>query len=107
MSEAGKRLIASAEQALAFAEGRADLEAYRVSIPEEIDVRKIREDMGMSQAQFARYFGFSVRTLQEWEQWRSVPRGVAKNFLVLLQREPEMVRKALLSPAPPENHCNP
>jgi putative transcriptional regulator len=106
MSKAGKRLIESAEQALAFAEGNADEQAYRIHIPEEIDVRKIREDMGMSQAQFAAYFGFSVRTLQEWEQWRSFPRGVAKNFLLLLQREPDMVRKALITPAmPPENHC--
>jgi putative transcriptional regulator len=105
MSRAGKRLIESAEQALAFVEGRAAEKAYRVHIPEEIDVRKIREGMGMSQAQFADYFGFSVRTLQEWEQWRSVPRGVAKNFLVLLQREPDMVRKTLIIPASsPENH---
>jgi putative transcriptional regulator len=72
----------------------------------QIDVRKIREGMGMSQSEFADYFGFSVRTLQEWEQWRSFPRGVAKNFLLLLQREPDMVRKALITPAtPPENHC--
>jgi putative transcriptional regulator len=106
MSKAGKRLIESAEQALAFAEGKADAKAYRVHIPEEIDVKKIREDMGMSQSEFADYFGFSVRTLQEWEQWRSFPRGVAKSFLILLQREPDMVRKALITPAmPPENHC--
>jgi putative transcriptional regulator len=106
MSKAGKRLIESAEQALAFAAGRADEQSYRIHIPEEIDVRKIREGMGMSQSEFADYFGFSVRTLQEWEQWRSFPRGVAKNFLLLLQREPDMVRKALITPAPPpENHC--
>ena len=32
-AEAGKRLIESAEQALAFAEGRGDAAAYRVHIP--------------------------------------------------------------------------
>lgn len=95
MSEAGKRLIESAEQALAFVEGRAEPEAYRVHIPEEIDVRRIREQFQMSQAQFARAFGFSVRTLQEWEQGRSVPRGVSKHFLLVLQKEPEAVRRAL------------
>jgi len=95
MSEAGKRLIESAEQALAFAEGRADPKAYRVHIPEEIDVRRIREQFHMTQAQFAREFGFSVRTLQEWEQGRSVPRGVSKHFLLVLQREPEAVKRAL------------
>src|SRR5688572_1347293 len=106
MSKVGKRLIESAQQALAFAEGRADAAAYRVHIPKEIDVRKIREAMQMSQSEFADHFGFSVRTLQDWEQGRSVPRGVAKNFLLLLQREPDMVRKTLITPpASHENHC--
>lgn len=95
MSEAGKRLIESAEQALAFAEGRATQEDYRVHIPKEIDVRHIREQFHMSQGQFAQEFGFSVRTLQEWEQGRSVPSGVSKHFLLVLQKEPEAVRRAL------------
>ncbi len=95
MSEVGKRLIESAEQALAFAEGRAEDEGYRVHIPEEIDVRRIREAFHMSQSQFAREFGFSVRTLQEWEQGRSVPSGVSRHFLLVLQKEPEAVRRAL------------
>ena len=95
MSKAGKRLIESAQQALDFVEGKAEPSGYRIQIPDEIDVKSIRESLHMSQAEFAAYFGFSVRTLQEWEQGRSVPRGVAKNFLILLQRDPEMVRKTL------------
>ncbi len=103
MSDAGKRLIERAQQALAFARGTADIEDYRVHIPEEIDVRKIHESLGMSQSEFAAYFGFSVRTLQEWVQGRSSPRGVAKNFLILLQREPELVRNVLVAAdIPPE-----
>ena len=97
MTRAGKRLIESAEQALAFAKGEAKEALYRVHIPEEIDVKKIRKKFHMSQAQFARHFGFSVRTLQEWEQGRSVPRGVAKHFLVVLHGEPEAVRRALIA----------
>jgi putative transcriptional regulator len=101
MSKAGKRLIESAQQALDFVEGKAEASDYRIHIPDEIDVKSIRESLHMSQVEFAEYFGFSVRTLQEWEQGRSVPRGVAKNFLILLQRDPEMVRNTLAaSPAP-------
>lgn len=96
MSDAGKRLIESAQQALAFARGTADIKDYQEHIPEEIDVRKVRESLGMSQSEFAAYFGFSVRTLQEWEQGRSNPHEVAKNFLILLKREPEPVRKVLV-----------
>ena len=104
MSDAGKRLIESAQQALDFARGTADSTDYRVHIPEEVNVKKIREDLGMSQSEFAEHFGFSVRTLQEWEQGRSMPRGVARNFLIVLQREPEMVRKALIAPEPSSEH---
>jgi putative transcriptional regulator len=96
MTDTGKRLIESAKQALDFARGTANAEEYRVHIPAEIDVRNIRESLGMSQTEFADYFGFSVRTLQEWEQGRSMPRGVARNFLIVLQREPTMVRNALV-----------
>jgi len=97
MSEAGKRLIESAQQALDFARGVANTEEYRIHIPAEIDVKQIRESLAMSQVEFAAYFGFSVRTLQEWEQGRSIPRGVARNFLLLLQHEPELVRNVLVA----------
>ena len=51
----------------------------------------------MSQLEFAEHFGFSVRTLQEWEQGRSVPSGAARNFLIVIAKEPDIVRKALLA----------
>ena len=98
MSDAGKRLVESAQQALDFAKGDAPTEGYRVHIPDEIDVKKIREELNLSQSEFAQHFGFSVRTLQEWEQGRSVPRGAARNFLIVIRREPEMVRRALMTP---------
>src|SRR4051794_25866041 len=106
MSNAGKRLIESAEQALDFVEGQADASGYRVHIPEEIDVKQIRESMDMSQIEFAEQFGFSVHSLREWEQGRSVPQGVAKNFLILLQRDPDMVRNTLTTTTTPE-HLSP
>lgn len=98
MTKVGKRLIESAEQALEFAKGEAKEADYRVHIPEGINVKKIRQQFHMSQARFAKHFGFSVRTLQEWEQGRNVPRGVAKHFLVVLHKEPEAVRRALIAP---------
>lgn len=97
MSKSGKRLIESAQQALDFAKGTADTAQYRLHIPEEIDVKSIRKELAMSQKEFALYFGFNIRTLQDWEQGRRNPSGVARNFLILLKREPDMVRKTLLA----------
>lgn len=97
MSTFGKRLIGSAEEALAFAEGRARAGKYRVHIPAAIDVKLIRGKLGLSQRQFAEQYGFSVRTVQEWEQGRAVPQGAARNFLVVLDREPGAVARALMA----------
>ena len=97
MSKFGKRLIESAEQALVFAECESETKDYLIHLPEKIDVKNIRKGMEMSQGEFANFFGFSVRTLQQWEQGRSEPRGVAKNFLLVLKDQPELVRNTLLN----------
>jgi len=92
---AGQRMIASAEQALAFANGENN--ACVVHIPEEIDTARIRKKIGMSQNQFAAYFGVGVRTIQEWEQGRSVPSASARAFLTVIDHEPDAVRRALVN----------
>jgi putative transcriptional regulator len=96
MATAGERLIKSAQQALAFAEGRKD-HGCRVHIPEEINVRRIRKKADMTQAEFAHHFGVSKRTIQDWEQGRRVPSGASRAFLMVIDKEPEAVRRALVS----------
>lgn len=96
MSKAGERIIRSARQALAFAEGKADKSKYRVRVPDEINVRAIRRKVGMTQDDFARHFGVSKRTVQDWEQKHRSPSGAARAFLTVIDREPEAVRRALL-----------
>ena len=92
---AGQRMIASAREAVAFAKGETN--AATVHIPDEIDTARIRRKIHMSQSQFAAYIGVSVRTIQEWEQGRVVPSGAARAFLTVIDREPEAVRRALVS----------
>ncbi len=44
----------------------------------------------LSQSEFARATGVSVRTLQEWEQGRKIPSGVARSLLKLVSRHPHL-----------------
>ena len=96
MSKAGQRIIKSARQALAFAQGKADKTKFRVHVPDEIDVRAIREKVRMTQEDFARHFGVSKRTVQDWEQKHRSPSGAARAFLTVIDREPDAVRRALV-----------
>ena len=75
---------------------RAQLKKFkRVNPPEEIDVKGIRDKLHVSQKEFARYFGVSIRTIQEWEQHRRTPTTVARNFLKVIEKAPKAVLKAL------------
>lgn len=94
MSEIGESMIKGMEEALAFAKGKKD-HGCVVHIPEEINVRRIRKKLNMSQSVFANYFGVPVKTIQDWEQGRRVPSGASKNFLFVIDQEPEAVRRAL------------
>lgn len=62
---------------------------------EVIDVQAIRKKLGLSQEEFAYYFGVSVRTLQDWEQHRHRPNQTAINFLRVVAKEPRAVQRAL------------
>jgi len=50
-----------------------------------------RAGTGLSQAQFAKLIGVSLRTLQEWEQGRKRPSGPAAALLRLVARNPQAV----------------
>jgi putative transcriptional regulator len=89
-------MIESAGQALAFAQGKAD-HGCVAHVPEEIDVKAIRERISLSQGEFAKLFGLSKRTLEHWEHGRRVPSGPARAFLIVIAREPDAVRRALLA----------
>jgi putative transcriptional regulator len=83
------------EQALAYAEGSADITRYGVHIPEDIDVKAIRAKLDMTQEEFAGRFGFSINTLRHWEQGRRVPEGPTRAYLLVIDRNPKAVQKAL------------
>jgi putative transcriptional regulator len=55
-------------------------------------VIEARKQTGLSQSEFAKLLGVSVRTYQEWEQGRRQPTGAAKTLITIAQRSPEALR---------------
>jgi putative transcriptional regulator len=94
--EIGALLIGGLEEALADARGEPTGVRKRVvRVPVEVDVKAIRRRLGMSQSQFARTFGFSLGTLQNWERGHRRPEGAARAFLTVIAKRPEVVVEAL------------
>lgn len=56
-------------------------------------VTQARQASELSQAEFAKLMGVSVRTLQEWEQGRRKPSGAAQTLLAVAVRHPEVLRE--------------
>ena len=56
-----------------------------------LDIKNIRDRLGLTQEQFAALLGIRVRTLRNWEQGRRVPEGPARVLLQAVARRPEAV----------------
>src|SRR5713226_6423233 len=95
MSKAGTRIRKGLEQAISYAKGRASRSAYRVHVPAHVDVREIRSKLGLTQQAFAARFGFSVNTLRHWEQGKREPEGPTRAYLLVIDRAPQAVQRAL------------
>src|SRR5437763_9162334 len=94
-SALGRRLVAGFSEALAHARGELELPTYTVTVPDRVDVAKLRHRLGLSQAAFARSFGLDVTALHAWEQGRRRPDRAARVLLAVIAKEPQAVLRAL------------
>lgn len=63
--------------------------------PTAEQVRALRARLGLSQSQFARRFGFTIDTVQQYEQGRRSPSGPASTLLRVIEADPDAVARAL------------
>jgi putative transcriptional regulator len=95
---AGRRLIRSVKQAIAWASGEdvpVRVTMVSVECAPVADVRAVRQKLGLSQSQFAARFGFTPATVKNWEQGRTQPDGPARVLLTVIAHHPEAVEDAL------------
>jgi len=61
----------------------------------QIDVKKLRQTLKMTQNEFSSRFGFELSTLRHWEQGQRSPTGPARTLLAVIARNPDLVAEAL------------
>lgn len=69
-----------------------------ITKPRDVDVRALRERLGMTQNLFAARFGFPLATLKHWEYGRRKPSGASLALLNVIERNPRAVLQALRAP---------
>jgi len=82
----GAELLASVLEMKAEKTGRV----HQVPLSE---ITQARAKSGLSQSQFAKVLGVSMRTLQEWEQGRRKPSGAARALLSIAAKRPDVIRE--------------
>ena len=92
----GSRIIEGIEQAVAWAEGKETGARVTVFAAPDVDIRKVRRKMRLSQAAFAFKFGFPPATLRNWEQGRSRPDAPTRVLLAVIARHPQSVEDVLV-----------
>ncbi len=103
---AGQEIIASLNEAIAWAKGEnVPVRVTHVQFP-TINVRDVRKRLRLSQSQFAARFGFAPASVRNWEQGRTRPDGPARVLLTVIAKHPEAVEDATrcAGRASPANH---
>lgn len=69
--------------------------AARTHRAPEVNVAEIRQNLGLTQMEFASKFCISVSTLRHWERGDRTPHGPALALLNVVAKEPQAVMRAL------------
>ena len=86
-------LVGSLQEAKAISKGKAaPSRRFVVTAP---DAKAVREQIWLSQSEFARLMRVSVKTLQNWEQHRRNPTGPAAALLKIMSSAPDVALRSL------------
>ena len=73
-----------------------EIKAGKGKVVAQVEVPAVthaRLKSGLSQAQFAKLLGVSVRTLQDWEQGRRQPSGAARTLITIAELKPKVLQQ--------------
>lgn len=75
---------------------KRNVATHRIEL-RRVDVKALRQRLGISQEAFAGRYGLDVATVRNWEQGRTIPEGPAAALLQLIDRDPDKIVELLAS----------
>ncbi|MDI6955077.1 NadS family protein, partial [Pantoea sp. Pa-EAmG] len=84
-------LVESVQEMAAIEQVHESPDINRIHRHELPDVKLIRKNAGLKQAEFADAMGVSVDLIRSWEQHRRSPTGPALKMLYLIQQQPLLI----------------
>jgi putative transcriptional regulator len=100
MKTAFEELMTGLDEVQAFLAG--DRKDFKVHVPDEVDVKSIRNKLNMTQSRFSNTFGFSLDAIKHWEGGRRTPEAPARTLLTVIAKNPAAVITALHPEALPK-----
>jgi putative transcriptional regulator len=100
MKTAFEELTTGLDEVQAFLAG--ERKGFKVHVPDEVDVKSIRNKLNMTQSRFSETFGFSLDAIKHWEGGRRKPEAPARTLLTVIDKNPAVVLTALHPEALPK-----
>jgi putative transcriptional regulator len=100
MKSTFEQLMTGLDEVEAFLAG--ERKGFKVHVPDQIDVKSIRNKLKMTQSRFSDTFGFSLDAIKHWEGGRRTPEAPARTLLTVIDRNPRAVLTALCSGISPK-----
>src|ERR1700736_3232033 len=100
MKNTFEQLMTGLDEVEAFLAG--EQKGFKVHVPDEVDVKSIRNKLKMTQSRFSDTFGFSLDAIKHWEGGRRTPEAPARTLLTVIAKNPAAVIIALRPEALPK-----
>lgn len=82
------------EAVLAAELAAAGIAGAVVNVSERVDVRGLRQRLGLTREQFSARYGLELETVRNWEAGRREPDSTARSYLRAIANDPERVEQA-------------
>lgn len=95
MSTYFDEIMEGLNDALEHAKGKKQLRTHKVTIKpaqkfDAIEIKRVRNNLGLTQSNFAHVMSVSTKTVEAWEAGTNIPTGPACRLIGMMASDPEL-----------------